>query len=78
MTNCVREEDMPSRMCFEEMEDYYECKSRIKHRAFHNFISNELHKLQIYSLPTYDPKTDTFKDGPLPKNCDGYFSNTEN
>ena len=33
-----------------------------------------MQKVQILSLPTYDPKTDTFKDGPLPKNVDAYFS----
>ena len=31
-------------------------------------------KMQIYSLPTYDHNTDTFKDGALPKNVDGYFA----
>ena len=33
-----------------------------------------MNKMKIYSLPTYDHATDTFKDGPLPKNADGYFS----
>jgi hypothetical protein len=32
-----------------------------------------MNKMEIYSLPTYDHKSDTFKDGPLPKNVDGYF-----
>jgi hypothetical protein len=31
-------------------------------------------KLKIYSLPTYDGHTDTFKDGPLPRDVDSYFS----
>ena len=31
-------------------------------------------KVKIYSLPTYDASTDTFKDGPLPKDVDSYFS----
>ncbi len=65
---------MSSRMCFLEVEDWYECKSRKKHRAFHNFIRTEMDKLKIYSLPTYDRNTDTFKDGPLPKDADGYFA----
>jgi len=60
-------------MCFVETEDWYECKSRKKHRAFHNFISTELSRHKIYSLPTYDPHTDTFKDGPLPRDVDQYF-----
>jgi hypothetical protein len=34
MVQCVRSEEMPSRMCFNEVEDWYECKSRKKHRAF--------------------------------------------
>jgi hypothetical protein len=33
-----------------------------------------MHKLKIYSLPTYDFATDTFKDGPLPKDVDAYFA----
>ena len=33
--------------------------------------------MQIFSLPTYDYKTDTFKDGPLPKNVDSYFSKSK-
>ena len=31
-------------------------------------------KHKILSLPTYDHATDTFKDGALPKDIDGYFS----
>jgi len=65
---------MASRMCYAEIEDWYECKSRKKHRAFHNFISSEMDKHKIYSLPTYDVSTDTFKDGPLPKDVDAYFA----
>ena len=61
-------------MCLLEIEDWYECKSRKKHRAFQNFIKTEMNKLKIYSLPTYDFSTDTFKDGPLPKDADAYFS----
>lgn len=72
--NCIKIEDAPNKMCYEEIEDFVECKSRKKHRAFHNFIGSEMHKLRIYSLPTYDPATDTFKDGPLPKDADTYFS----
>ena len=34
-----------------------------------------MNKVKIYSLPTYDVSTDTFKDGPLPKDVDGYFGN---
>lgn len=33
-----------------------------------------MNKMEIFSLPTYDQHTDTFKDGPLPKNVDGYFN----
>lgn len=33
-----------------------------------------MNKLKIYSLPTYDHETDTFKDGPLPKDADAYFA----
>ena len=55
-------------------DDFVECKSRKKHRAFRNFVAAELAQMQIFSLPTYDYSTDTFKDGPLPKNVDGYFS----
>jgi len=74
MINCVKGEEFASRMCFAEMDDWYECKSRRKHRAFHNFINSEMDKLKIYSLPTYDKATDTFKDGPLPKDVDSYFN----
>ena len=45
MVNCFKSEDMPNRMCFVETEDWHECKTRKKHRAFHNFVSNEMHKL---------------------------------
>lgn len=34
MTNCIKGEEMSSRMCYVEIEDWYECKSRKKHRAF--------------------------------------------
>ena len=34
-------------------------------------------KMEIYSLPTYDHNTDTFKDGPLPKNVDAYFTKSK-
>ena len=73
MINCIRTEDMPSTMCFTEIEDWHECKSRKKYRAFSNFVQSEMDKIKIYSLPTYDQSTDTFKDGPLPKNADCYF-----
>ena len=74
MINCIKSEDVVSRMCFNEMEDWHECKSRKKHRAFDNFVAAELDRHKLLSLPTYDHKTDTFKDGPLPKDLDGYFS----
>jgi hypothetical protein len=74
MVNCVKTEEMPSRMCFSETEDWYECKSKKKHRAFQTFIKNEMDKVKIYSLPKYDFNTDTFKDGDLPRDVDGYFS----
>lgn len=74
MVNCLKSEDMSSRMCFAEIEDWYECKSRKKHRAFQNFIHNEMENIKIYSLPTYDFQNDTFKDGPLPRDVDSYFS----
>lgn len=35
-------------------------------------------KVKIYSLPKYDFSTDTFKDGPLPKDADAYFSKNKN
>lgn len=74
MVNCIKGEDMATRMCFAEIDDWYECKSRRKHRAFHNFVTSEMDKLKIYSLPTYDQSTDTFKDGRLPKDVDSYFA----
>jgi len=74
MTQCVKSEELSSRMCYAEIEDWYECKSRKKHRAFQNFVQSEMNKMDILSLPTYDHSTDTFKDGPLPKGVDGYFS----
>ena len=74
MTNCVKTEDMASRMCFEEIEDWFECKSRRKHRAFTTYLRTETKQMKMYSLPKYDWKTDTFNDGPLPKDLDSYFS----
>jgi hypothetical protein len=74
MVNCVKQEEFATRMCYTEIEDWYECKSRKKYRAFQGFINNEMNKLKIYSLPTYDIATDTFKDGRLPKDIDAYFS----
>ena len=74
MVQCIKTEDLATRMCFNEIDDWYECKSRKKHRAFQTFVKSEMDKLKIYSLPTYDFSTDTFKDGPLPKDADGYFS----
>ena len=61
-------------MCFNEISDWYECKSRKKARAFQNFVSTEIMKMEIYSMPTYDYDTDTFKDGPLPKSANDYFA----
>ena len=60
-------------MCFEEIEDWMECKGRGKHRAFYNFLKTESNKIDLVSLPKYDISTDSFKDGPLPKNVDSYF-----
>ena len=74
MTQCTKTEELSTRMCFTEIEDWYECKSRKKARAFQNFVGSEMQKMEIYSLPTYDYSNDTFKDGPLPKNADDYFS----
>lgn len=73
MLYCIKQEDMASRMCFAEIEDFYECKMRKKHRAFKNYMEQELSKVKIYSLPKYDFASDTFKDGPLPKDADQYF-----
>ena len=74
LMQCAKKEEMHTRMCFAEMEDWYECKSRKKHRAFQNFVMKEMSQMKIYSLPEYDIKTDSFKDGALPANADGYFS----
>ena len=74
MVQCIKEEEQSSRMCFTQIEDWYECKSRKKARAFQNFVGAEISKMEIYSLPTYDYSNDTFKDGPLPKNCNDYFA----
>ena len=74
MLNCVKTEELHSRMCFTEQEDWYECKTRKKDRAFKVWMGTEMQKVHILSLPTYDAKTDKFVDGPLPKNVDGYFS----
>lgn len=61
-------------MCFTEIEDWYECKSRKKQKVFQAFISGEMDKIKIYSLPKYDFSTDTFSDGALPRDADAYFS----
>ena len=74
LINCIKSEDMVQRMCYNEMEDWFECKNRKKYRAFSNFVLSELDRHKILSLPTYDPHTDTFKDGPLPRDVDAYFS----
>ena len=74
MQQCVKSEQLSSRMCFPEIEDWTECKGRKKARAFKNFVGTEIQKMEIFSLPTYDYSTDTFKDGPLPKNANDYFS----
>ena len=74
MTNCIKNEEFASRMCFVEIEDWYECKSKNKHRAFYNFLQSESNQINMYSLPKYDQASDSFKDGVLPANVDGYFS----
>ena len=74
MTQCIKKEEMSTRMCFEEIDDFYECKTRRKHRAFYNYLKTESNKMEMYSLPQYDLTTDSFKDGPLPQNVDSYFS----
>ena len=74
MLNCIKGEELSTRMCYAEIEDWYECKARKKHRAFQNFVRTEMNKMKIYSLPTYDHTNDTFKDGPLPKNAESYFA----
>ena len=45
MVNCIKEEELHSRMCFTEIEDWTECKSRRKHRAFYNFLKSEHNKI---------------------------------
>jgi hypothetical protein len=45
MTNCIKTEELSTRMCHEETEDWYECKSRRKHRAFYNFLKTEQSKI---------------------------------
>lgn len=65
---------MSTRMCFVEIDDWYECKTRRKSRAFYNYLRTEGNKMEMYSLPEYDAATDSFKDGVLPKNVDSYFS----
>lgn len=42
MLYCVKGEEMWSRMCYTEMEDWYECKQRKKHRAFNHYIGAEM------------------------------------
>ena len=74
MINCLKSEELSSRMCFADMEDWYECKGRKKARAFQNFVGTEINKIELASLPKYDYATDTFQDGPLPKNANGYFA----
>ena len=60
MMQCIKTEEFSSRMCFAEIEDWMECKSRKKHRAFQNFVQGEMSKMKIYSLPTYNADNDTF------------------
>ena len=60
MNQCVKAEEMNTRMCFTEVEDWYECKSRKKHRAFQNFVQSEMNKMDILSLPTYNHHNDEF------------------
>ena len=74
MVQCNKEEEQASRMCFNEISDWYECKGRKKARAFKNFVGTEITKMEIFSLPKYDYATDTFSDGPLPKNANDYFA----
>ncbi|CAI2386489.1 unnamed protein product [Moneuplotes crassus] len=74
LINCVESEPIYTRMCRTKKEDYNECHTKEKYKAAQYFIGNELHKQKIYSLPVYDEATDTFKDGPLPKDADGYFN----
>ena len=77
MLNWVQTEPLYKKMCSHKMEDYVEWKSRKKYHMQKNFFETELHKLKIYSIPEYDEATDSFKDGPLPDNADGYFSLSE-
>ena len=42
MTNCTKTEELETRMCYREKADWFECKSRKKHRAFKNFIGTEM------------------------------------
>ena len=74
LITCTKTEVLSDRMCRAEYLDWEECKTHNKHRAFTQFIGQELQKTRIYSLPVYDVATDTFKDGPLPVGLDGYFS----
>ena len=77
MLQCFKKEEFATRMCYPEMEDWFECKSHKKHIAFTNFIANEMRQVEIYSLPVYDEHTDTFKDGRLPRDADDYFAKKE-
>lgn len=45
MANCIRDEDLHTRMCYTEMEDFYECKSKKKHRAFEHYMADNMQKV---------------------------------
>lgn len=73
MLDCFKTEPAASKLCLHEFEDFYECKLKKKERAFQAYANSELRKLKIYSLPRYDESSDTFVDGELPADIDGYF-----
>eukprot|EP00357_Protocruzia_adherens_P005160 CAMPEP_0115037686 /NCGR_PEP_ID=MMETSP0216-20121206/42958_1 /TAXON_ID=223996 /ORGANISM="Protocruzia adherens, Strain Boccale" /LENGTH=102 /DNA_ID=CAMNT_0002417937 /DNA_START=30 /DNA_END=338 /DNA_ORIENTATION=+ len=73
---CVKREEMYTRMCYDEVADFWECRNKDKQRALQYKIAKELHKNKILSIPTYNEKTDSFEHSDV-FNPQKYFEENE-
>eukprot|EP00824_Muranothrix_gubernata_P026146 TRINITY_DN8953_c0_g1_i1.p2 TRINITY_DN8953_c0_g1~~TRINITY_DN8953_c0_g1_i1.p2 ORF type:complete len:121 (-),score=1.37 TRINITY_DN8953_c0_g1_i1:15-377(-) len=60
LTGCLKKETFFTRMCANEYDDWFECRSKNKHRAFVSYMGSQLKKIKIYELPEYDEHNDCF------------------
>lgn len=75
LEECIKREVFDQVMCIDEQEDFEECSTNLRSSMLRKFLAKETEKTKILSLPRYNPVTDAFEDGPLPKSLDSILKN---